>query len=163
MGLSFSLWGGVLVKQEDQTQRPIYFSSHLLKDVETRYTPLEKLVLALTLIARLLRPYFLLYPIIVPTNSSLGRVLIKPDAMGCLIKWTIELSEYDIQYLSHAAIKAQTLANFLTKVIGRESLETWKIFVDGSATKKGKSGNIIVFPTWRHIAAGCEVEVLSHQ
>ncbi|XP_074574071.1 uncharacterized protein LOC141830566 [Curcuma longa] len=71
---------------------------HILKDAELRYSSLEKLALALTLMAHKLRPYFLSHPIIVLTNSNLGRVLLNPDSSGRLVKWTIELSEYDIQY-----------------------------------------------------------------
>ncbi|XP_074556284.1 uncharacterized protein LOC141812149 [Curcuma longa] len=129
--------GSVLVKHEGQTQLPIYFASHLLKDAETRYTSLEKLALALTLMARRLRPYFLSHPIVVLTNSGLGRILLNLDAFERLVKWTTELSEYDIQYLSRTAIKVQALADFLTEITGHESTETWKVFVDGSANKKG--------------------------
>ncbi|XP_074560646.1 uncharacterized protein LOC141816815 [Curcuma longa] len=82
--------------------------------------------------------------ITVLTNSNLGRVLLKPDVSGWLIKWMTELSEYDIQYLPRTAIKAQALAKFLTEVTGQESSKTWKIYVDGSATKKGSGVDILL-------------------
>ncbi|XP_074580899.1 uncharacterized protein LOC141837384 [Curcuma longa] len=94
--------------------------------------------------ARKLRPYFLAHPITVLTNSNLGRVLLNPDASGRLIKWTTELSEYDIQYQPRTAIKAQALADFLTEVVGGESMETWKIYVDGSATKNGSGVGVVL-------------------
>lgn len=136
--------GSVLIRQEGHVQQPVYFTSHLLKDAETRYTTLEKLALALVLMARKLRPYFLSHPVTVLTNSNLGRVLLKPDVSGWLIKWMTELSEYDIQYLPRTAIKAQALAKFLTEVTGQESSKTWKIYVDGSATKKGSGVDILL-------------------
>ncbi|XP_074567100.1 uncharacterized protein LOC141823752 [Curcuma longa] len=57
------------------------------------------------------------------------------EASGRLIKWMVELSEYDIQYLPRTAIKAQALADFLTEVQGPKDQEAWKVYVDGSATK----------------------------
>ena len=89
--------GSALVRASGEEQ-PVYFLSHILKDVESRYTGLEKLAFALVLAARRLRPYFLAHTIIVRTNSPLGRVLLNPEASGRLIKWTTELSEFDIQY-----------------------------------------------------------------
>ena len=89
--------GSALVKGGGEEQ-PVYFLSHILKDTESRYTGLEKLAFALVLAARRLRPYFLAHTIIVMTNSPLGRILLNPEASGRLIKWTTELSEFDIQY-----------------------------------------------------------------
>ena len=90
--------GAVLVKEQDNVQRPVYFFSHLLKGAESRYTALEKLVYGLVLMARCLRPYFLAHPITVLTNSTMGRALTKVEVVGRLIKWATELGEYDIQY-----------------------------------------------------------------
>ncbi|XP_074562805.1 uncharacterized protein LOC141819389, partial [Curcuma longa] len=42
------------------------------------------------------------------------------------------------------AIKAQALADFLTEVVGGESTETWKIYVDGSATKNGSGVGVVL-------------------
>jgi len=52
----------------------------------------------------------------------------------------VELSEYDIEYKSRVAMKAQVLAHFLTELPvlgGREQPEnqTWKLHVDGSSSK----------------------------
>ncbi|XP_074324019.1 uncharacterized protein LOC141660940 [Apium graveolens] len=48
----------VLVKEETSHQWPMYYVSKRLLDAETRYTNMEKLVYALILAARKLRPYF---------------------------------------------------------------------------------------------------------
>lgn len=88
----------VLLHQEGMVQYPIYFISHLLKEAKARYFTLEKLALALALTTSRLRPYFLSYPLIVLTNSTLGCVLTNPKASERMIKWMMELSEYDIQY-----------------------------------------------------------------
>ena len=40
-------------------------------------------------------------------------VLHKPNTFGRLLKWAIELSEFDIEYRSRTTIKGQVLANFV--------------------------------------------------
>ena len=120
--------GSALVRSSGEEQ-PVYFLSHILKDVESRYTGLEKLAFALVLAARRLRPYFLAHTIIVRTNSPLGRVLLNPEASGRLIKWTTELSEFDIQYHPRSEIKAQSLADFVTEVQRPEPEAMWRMLV----------------------------------
>ncbi|XP_073131758.1 uncharacterized protein [Henckelia pumila] len=88
----------VLIRKEGTTQHPIYFFSHALKGAELRYSEVEKLALALVMTDRKLRPYFLSHPIVVLTNSPIGRILTRADISGRLVKWNKELSEYDIQY-----------------------------------------------------------------
>ena len=48
----------VLIHEQDKIQRPIYYVSRVLHDAETRYTRLEKLIFALIIAVRRLRPYF---------------------------------------------------------------------------------------------------------
>ncbi|XP_077251717.1 uncharacterized protein LOC143890930 [Tasmannia lanceolata] len=65
--------------------------------------------------ARKLRPYFQAHTIKVLTDQPLKQVLHRPDISGRLVKWAVELSEFDIQYAPRPAIKAQVLADFVTK------------------------------------------------
>ncbi|XP_042472143.1 uncharacterized protein LOC122054774 [Zingiber officinale] len=135
--------GSELVRSDDEEQ-PVYFLSHILKDAESRYTGLEKLTFALVLAARRLRPYFLAHTIVVMTNNPLGRVLLNLEASGRLIKWTTELSEFDIQYQPRTAIKAQSLADFVTEVQNPEPEATWRVYVDGSATRQGSGIDLLL-------------------
>ncbi|XP_075654815.1 uncharacterized protein LOC142624984 [Castanea sativa] len=48
----------VLVRNEDGVQRPVYYISKSLQEVETRYLPLEKAVLAIEHAMRKLPHYF---------------------------------------------------------------------------------------------------------
>ncbi|XP_073138843.1 uncharacterized protein [Henckelia pumila] len=130
----------VLIRQEGAAQHPIYFFSHALKGAELRYSEVEKLALALVMTARKLRPYFLSHPIVVLTNSPMGRILTHADISGRLVKWTTELSEYDIQYEPRAAIKAQALADFLAETKHMEGQGLWKVYVDGSSNSEGCGG-----------------------
>ena len=66
---------------------------------------MKKLILALVTVARKLRPYFQAHTIEVPTEYPMKQVLHKPETSGRLMKWAIELSEFDIRYKSKTAIK----------------------------------------------------------
>ncbi|KAL0407936.1 UNVERIFIED_CONTAM: hypothetical protein Sradi_1728000 [Sesamum radiatum] len=103
----------VLVREEEGTQTPIYYVSKVLNGAESHYPPIEKMALALVVTARKLCPYFLFYPVGVRTNPLLKQVLGKSEASRRLVKWAIELSEYDISYLPRTTIKAYALANFV--------------------------------------------------
>ncbi|XP_077251974.1 uncharacterized protein LOC143891236 [Tasmannia lanceolata] len=65
--------------------------------------------------ARKLRPYFQAHTIKVLTDQPLRQVLHRPDISGRLVKWVVELSEFDIQYAPRPAIKAQVLADFVAE------------------------------------------------
>ena len=105
----------VLVREEEGVQYLIYYTSKALLDAETRYSPLEKWELALVVAARKLRPYFQEFPVSVITNQPLRQTLHKPDASGRLVKWAIELSEFDIDYKPRATIKAQAMIDFIAE------------------------------------------------
>ncbi|XP_077229834.1 uncharacterized protein LOC143862648 [Tasmannia lanceolata] len=105
----------VLIKEESNQQKPIYYVSKVLHDAETRYQRVEKLVCALIMAARKLRPYFQAHTIKVLTGQPLRQILHRPDTSGRLVKWAVELSEFDIKYLPRPAIKAQILADFIAE------------------------------------------------
>ena len=87
-----------LVREEEGTQRPVYFVSKAFRDVEERYPWMEKLAFALVTTARKLKPYFQAHTIIVLTNQPLKRAMSSPEATGIMAVWAIELSEFNIQY-----------------------------------------------------------------
>ncbi|CAL8175329.1 unnamed protein product [Prunus armeniaca] len=81
-----------------QTEHPVHYVSKAFQDAEVRYSDIEKLAFALVVSARRLRPYFQAYTIHVLTNQPLRQVLQKPETSGRLVKWAIELGEFDIHY-----------------------------------------------------------------
>ena len=103
----------VLVKERDRIQQSVYYCSQALRGAEERYPKMEKLILALVTTARRLRPYFQAHTIEIPTEHSMKQILHKPETSGKLIKWAIELNEFDIRYTPRTAVKGQILADFI--------------------------------------------------
>ena len=81
---------------------------------------MEKLILALVTTARKLRPYFQAHTIEIPTEYPMKQVLHKPETSGRLMKWAIELSEFDIRYKPKTEIKGQILADFVMEFTSAE-------------------------------------------
>ncbi|KAL0405859.1 UNVERIFIED_CONTAM: hypothetical protein Slati_3899800, partial [Sesamum latifolium] len=107
------------------------------------------MALALVVTARRLHPYFLSHPIGVKTNTPLKQTLGKPDTLGRLVKWAVELSEYDISYMPRATIKAQALADFISEMAEMSVKDTcqdqvWLLHVDGSSTTQGSGAGIVI-------------------
>ncbi|XP_056860130.1 uncharacterized protein LOC130508574, partial [Raphanus sativus] len=117
LAVSTAAVSGVLVREEQNEQRPVYYTSKSFIDAETRYPAMEKLALAVVTAARKLRPYFQSHSIIVMTSQPLRMILHSPSQSGRLAKWAIELSEYDIEYRPRAAAKAQVIADFVIELL----------------------------------------------
>ena len=77
----------VLVKDLEGDQHPVYYVSKSLLDPETRYSHLEKLILALVMASTKLRHYFETHPIHVKTNYPIKSVMRKPEMSGRMAKW----------------------------------------------------------------------------
>jgi len=62
------------------------------------------------------------------------------------MKWSLELSEFDIHFESRKALKAQVFANLLAEMTfsAEENTEEWTVFVDGSSNSKGSGAEIII-------------------
>ncbi|KAL0344699.1 UNVERIFIED_CONTAM: hypothetical protein Sradi_4301200 [Sesamum radiatum] len=145
----------VLIREEDGKQLPIYYLSKVLNGAEGRYTSIEKMTLALVVTARRLRPYFLSHPVGVKTNTPLKQTLGKPDTSGRLVKWAVELIEYDISYLPRTIIKARALADFILEMVEMTVKyaspdQKWLLHVDGSSTAQGSGAGIVVTTRVRH-------------
>ncbi|KAL0386022.1 UNVERIFIED_CONTAM: hypothetical protein Sradi_2996500 [Sesamum radiatum] len=81
--------------------------------------------------------------------TPLKQVLDKLEAFGRLVKWTIELSEYNISYLPRTTIKAQALADFVSKTTGTSQEEVskekhWLLHVNGLSTTQGNGAGVVI-------------------
>ena len=91
---------------------------------------MEKLILALVTATRKLRPYFQAHTIKVPTEFLMKQVLHKPETSGRLMKWAIELSEFDIRYKPKTAVKGQVLTDFFMEFTSAEPAKDAQIMTD---------------------------------
>ncbi|XP_075521560.1 uncharacterized protein LOC142554767 [Primulina tabacum] len=149
----------VLIKEEGTDQKPVYYVSHALRGPELRYSEVEKIALALVMTARKLRPYFLSHQVIVLTNSPLGRIMTHSEVSGRMIKWTVELGEYDIEYKPRMAIKAQALSDFLSEMIQPSEEEVWKVSVDGASSLMGCGvGVVLVSPLGEKVKLALRID-----
>ncbi|KAK3007892.1 hypothetical protein RJ639_015233 [Escallonia herrerae] len=130
------------VKQKKRTFAPERQEKIDEEDVETRYSKIDKIVLALIISARRLRPYFQSHTIIVLTDQPLRKILLSPEASGRLVNQSVELGEFDIKYKPRTTIKAQALADFIVEctlpeeppqLVISEAPDPWNLYVDGSS------------------------------
>nr|XP_025640917.1 uncharacterized protein LOC112735606 [Arachis hypogaea] len=136
----------VLVTETGRKQNPVYFISRVLQPTETRYPKIEQLALALITTARRLRHYFQSHTIIVRTDQPLRQILTRPELAGRLIKWSVELSEFDIQYESRKTLKSQVLADFISEMTNdtHNAEVRWSVHVDGASNKEGSGAGILL-------------------
>ena len=130
----------VLIRDKDRVQHLVYYCSRALRGAKERHPKMEKLILALVTTTRKLRPYFQAHTIEIPIEYPMKQVLHKPETLGRLMKWAIELSEFDIRYKPKTTIKGQILAHFIIELTSAELVEDtqttpdlpiWKLSVDG--------------------------------
>ena len=142
-----------LVRERDRVQQPVYYCSRALRGAEERYPKMEKLILALVTTSRKLRPYFQAHTIEVSTEHPMKQILHKPETSGRLIKWAIELSEFDIRYKPRTSIKWQVLVDFILEFTPAEptkatqltlDLPVWRLFVDGAANAQGSGAGLLL-------------------
>ena len=95
----------VLVRNKDGIQRPVYYVSKTLQEVETHYLPLEKAVLAIVHATRKLPHYFQAHTVMVLIQLLLQALLRKSNYTGRIAKWGTKLGAYDVKYMSQTPIK----------------------------------------------------------
>ena len=79
-------------------------------------------------------------------NHPLDKALHKLDTTSRILKWPIELSEFDIEYQPRTTIKAQALADLIFKTRYEDTFEptvTWQIVVDGSGAQTGAGAGVV--------------------
>jgi len=104
-----------LVVKMANEQIPVYHVSHALAGAEANYPLIEKFAYALVIGSRKLRHYFEAHKILVLTDQPLKNALQKLNALWKLLKWVVKLSRYNLAFEPWRAIKAQALADFLSK------------------------------------------------
>jgi hypothetical protein len=148
LAISPSAVSSVLVREESGVQKPVYFTSKALHGAEGRYPRIEKLAFALITSARRLRPYFQAHVVRVLIEYPLKKVLQKPDLLGRLVNWAVELREFDLEFYSRTTIKAQVLTDFIVEFSNLPESqeipdkEAWVAYVDGSSMKSRSGAGV---------------------
>lgn len=114
---------------------PIYHVSKALTEAEIRYQKMEKTALSVVVESRKLKRYFLAHSIMIQMDLTLRKMLYQPGLAERLMKWTIELSEFEISLEVRKTLKTQIFTDFLNKmsVVPSTSDHTWVVFTDGSS------------------------------
>ncbi|GJY18812.1 reverse transcriptase domain-containing protein [Tanacetum coccineum] len=142
----------ILMAERGKKQILVYFVSRTLNEAKLKYPELEKLILALVYAARKLRRYFQAHPIQVLNDKPIKQILVKPEKLGRIAKWAIELGEHEIEFKGRNSIKGQILADFLAetpltknkeakneevKIKEPEPKNAWKLFTGGASSSDG--------------------------
>ena len=90
--------------------------------------------------ARQLCHYFQSFLVIVITDLSIRKVFQKPDILGQIVRWAIELSKFDEPYESQGSIKGQVYANFMVELSFERPQPDpndfkWALSLDGSSNQ----------------------------
>jgi len=140
----------VLVQEQDQVQKPIYFVSNVLQGPEVRYQAIEKAALAVVFSVRKLCHYFQSFIVIVMmTKLPIRKVLQKPDVACRMVRWVVELLEFDVQYEPRGPIKDQVYADFVVELSSAATHQKgasfrWVLFIDGSSNQQGSGAGVIL-------------------
>ncbi|XP_022867930.1 uncharacterized protein LOC111387586 [Olea europaea var. sylvestris] len=100
-------------------------------------------------------------------DQPIKQILHRPKTSGRMLKWAIELSEFDIEFRPRTAIKAQALADFIVELTlspehppGGQA--DWKIFVDGSSNdEESGAGIIMIGPNGEELEYSLRFEFLA--
>ena len=89
--------------------------SKSLHEVEVRYLPLEKAILAVVHATRKLPHYLQSHTIVVMTQLPLSSLLRSADYMGRIFKWGTILGAFDIKHMPRTSVKGQVLVDLLAE------------------------------------------------
>ena len=76
---------------------------------------MHKLLYAILIMSRKFRHYFQAHKIKVASSYPLGDILDNKDANGRVVKWSVELGAFTIEFTTRSTIKSQALADFIAE------------------------------------------------
>ncbi|CAL2255724.1 unnamed protein product [Prunus armeniaca] len=180
LSVSATTVSSVLIRPHEGAEHPVHYITKGLQDAEVRYPDIEKLAFALVVSTRRLIPYFQTDTIHVLTNQPLRQVLQKPETLGRLVKWAIELREFDIHYKPCPATKGQVVADFISEFTEPQALAVpqiitkpnpplsqvhvanngtldltqplWTLYVDDTSNTQGCGAGLVLISPYKVVA-----------
>ena len=101
----------VLIREDNGIQKPVYYVSKSLHEVEMRYLSLEKAILVVVHATRKLPHYFQAHTVVVLTQLPLKSTIRSADYTGRIAKWSTILGAFDIKYMPRTSVKGQVLTD----------------------------------------------------
>ena len=83
------------------------------------------------------------------TDLPIRKVLQKPDVAGRMVRWAVELSEFDVQYEPRGPIEGQVYADFVVELSSADAHQEeanfrWVLSVDRSSNQQGSGAGVIL-------------------
>ncbi|BFG20860.1 hypothetical protein CerSpe_071340 [Prunus speciosa] len=138
---------------DEKKEQAVYYLSRILTDTERKYSPVEKLCLALYFTATKLRHYMLPSMVHIIAKTDLIKYMLTwPIIKRRIGKWTMALAEFTFRYVPQQAVKGQAFADFLAShpcveiedmdffKVDMISLFPWRLYFDGSRTSNMGGG-----------------------
>ncbi|KAL0281864.1 UNVERIFIED_CONTAM: Retrovirus-related Pol polyprotein from transposon opus [Sesamum angustifolium] len=101
-------------ENDEGKENALYYLSRTMTPNELKYSPIEKLCLALIFSIQKLKHYFQSHNIhLVSKANPLKYVMVKPVLSDRLARWYLQLQQFEITYVPQNAVKGQVLADFL--------------------------------------------------
>ncbi|RDX86160.1 hypothetical protein CR513_32546, partial [Mucuna pruriens] len=84
----------------------------VLQREEIRYQKIKKAALAIIITTRKMKLHLVIFII----DLAIKQILRKPDLVGRMTRWVVELSEFDIAFERRGHVKAQVLTDFINEL-----------------------------------------------
>jgi hypothetical protein len=100
--------------------------------------------------SRKLCHYFQAHKIVVPSSFPLGEIIQNRDAIFLIVKWSVELGGFEIEFCPRQAIKSQILADFVSVWTEiqmpppKEWLIHWIMYFDGALNLGGEDAGVLL-------------------